>query len=416
MKHSVNFESFEWGWTDGTGLKDCIIDETVNRQVYEKFFEVEEDDIVLDVGASVGPFTYSILGKSPKEVHCIEPNESEALSVNTRGANVKLHHFMIGDADSQTTRKFKTFINSARISQIDFLKTDCEGGEYSIFNAENCAWIIKNVKKISGEWHLRTPEEKKKFREFRDLYLRILPHQVFSVDDVNIKWDLWNDHFIDYYTEVIVYIDNRPAKPMKTAVLVSGQVRGFKHIVKNLETNLLAHLGEVDTYFYLDDSAYRIDSFFSADNIKYEKDIEHDAEGLNNFYGHSRSTPQKFLQQWYSLYACKRMMLDSGKEYDLIVRTRPDNDFITPLTLDMLNLNAINVCKWGDWGGYNDRFAIGPAEHMITYCDFYLHCKKYDGNSESRLQQYLTSKSVPVSRIDHVHYRINEDGSRREHP
>jgi hypothetical protein len=82
----------------------------------------------------------------------------------------------------------------------------------------------------------------------------------------------------------------------------------------------------------------------------------------------------------------------------------------------MLNLNAINVCKWGDWGGYNDRFAIGPAEHMITYCDFYLHCKKYDGNSESRLQQYLTSKSVPVSLIEHVHYRINEDGSRREHP
>jgi hypothetical protein len=26
---------------------------------------------------------------------------------------------------------------------------------------------------------------------------------------VDIKWDLWNDHFIEYYNEVIVYIDNR---------------------------------------------------------------------------------------------------------------------------------------------------------------------------------------------------------------
>jgi hypothetical protein len=29
------------------------------------------------------------------------------------------------------------------------------------------------------------------------------------VDGVNIKWDLWNDHFIEYYNEIIIYIDNR---------------------------------------------------------------------------------------------------------------------------------------------------------------------------------------------------------------
>jgi hypothetical protein len=29
------------------------------------------------------------------------------------------------------------------------------------------------------------------------------------VDGVDIKWDLWNEHFIEYYTEVIIYIDNR---------------------------------------------------------------------------------------------------------------------------------------------------------------------------------------------------------------
>lgn len=209
MQKPINFENFNWGWTDGTGLKDCIIDETVNRQVYEKFFEVEEGDIVLDAGASVGPFAFSILRKNPKEVHCIEPTVSEALVENTKGCNVKLHHFMVGNSDTHETKRFKTFIDENKISQIDFLKTDCEGGEYSIFNEENCAWIIKNVKKISGEWHLRNQEEKALFRKFRDLYLRILPHEVFSVDDVNIKWNLWSEQFIDYYTEVIVYIDNR---------------------------------------------------------------------------------------------------------------------------------------------------------------------------------------------------------------
>ena len=33
--------------------------------------------------------------------------------------------------------------------------------------------------------------------------------QVFSIDGVNIKWDLWNDHFTEYYNEVLIYIDNR---------------------------------------------------------------------------------------------------------------------------------------------------------------------------------------------------------------
>ena len=27
--------------------------------------------------------------------------------------------------------------------------------------------------------------------------------------NIDIKWDLWNQHFIDYYREVIINIDNR---------------------------------------------------------------------------------------------------------------------------------------------------------------------------------------------------------------
>jgi hypothetical protein len=90
------------------------------------------------------------------------------------------------------------------------MKTDCEGGEYDVFTDENFDYIVNHVKKISGEWHLSNAELKSKFRNFRDLYLNKLNNfEVFSVDGINIKWDLWNDHFIDFYTEVIIYIDNR---------------------------------------------------------------------------------------------------------------------------------------------------------------------------------------------------------------
>jgi hypothetical protein len=96
------------------------------------------------------------------------------------------------------------------ITKIDFLKTDCEGGEYSIFNNKNFFWIKENVRKVVGEWHLENPERKQQFRVFRDTYLRLFPKvHVYSVDGVDIKWDLWNEHFLDYYYQVLIYIDNR---------------------------------------------------------------------------------------------------------------------------------------------------------------------------------------------------------------
>jgi hypothetical protein len=109
-------------------------------------------------------------------------------------------------------------------------------------------------------------------------------------------------------------------------------------------------------------------------------------------------------------------MLEKNIRYDLIIRCRPDNDFITPLTLDMIDINKINICDWGGWGGYNDRFAIGNFDDMLIYCDFYTECKNYDGNSEYRLKQYLDSKNLKINLINHIHHRINEDGTKREHP
>jgi hypothetical protein len=108
------------------------------------------------------------------------------------------------------TLKFDTFLDLYSIDKIDFLKTDCEGGEYDIFNEENKKFILDNVKKIAGEWHLGNYELKEKFRKFRDTYLTKFDNfNIFSVDGHHIKWDLWNEHFIEYYTEVIINIDNR---------------------------------------------------------------------------------------------------------------------------------------------------------------------------------------------------------------
>ena len=113
--------------------------------------------------------------------------------------------------ESVPTFSFREFLDEQGINKIDFLKCDCEGGEYDVFQKSNIEFL-KSIPKVVTEFLLNNDENyhEAKFRWFRD---NILPQfdkiEVFSVDGVNIKWDIWNDHFIEYYSEVIIYIDNR---------------------------------------------------------------------------------------------------------------------------------------------------------------------------------------------------------------
>jgi FkbM family methyltransferase len=240
----IDLTNFNWGWMEEPSLvyhimsngehkhmgehhKDSIIKEIFIDKCYEKFFEVEEGDIVLDVGASVGPFTYSILHKKPKHVFSFEPSEREfkTLVRNTLGfpvthinkgiSNVNsivMNDHLFGGEDQMESITFSKFVDLYNIDKIDFLKTDCEGGEFDIFNIENLDWIKNNVKKIVGEWHLELQghDNIEKFRQFRDVYLTEFKNfQIYSIDNIDIKWDLWNEHFLEHYRQIIIHIDNR---------------------------------------------------------------------------------------------------------------------------------------------------------------------------------------------------------------
>jgi hypothetical protein len=238
----IDLNNFDWGWMDeptdlthihtdnshehmGQYHKNAITNEIFVDKCYEKFFEVEEGDIVVDIGASVGPFTYSILHKNPKQVFCFEPSEREfkTLVKNLRGyqvipipkgiSNVNSiikSDELFGGENEMETLTFKRFIDLYNIEKIDFIKTDCEGGEYDIFIEDNLEFLKNNVKKVAGEWHFKSTELKEKFINFRDnILLHFKNYKVLSIDGVDIKWDLWNEHFMEYYTEVIIYIDNR---------------------------------------------------------------------------------------------------------------------------------------------------------------------------------------------------------------
>jgi FkbM family methyltransferase len=238
----MDISGFDWGWMNepsnqtimnreglfiplGKFHKDSILEEIFNERIYEKEFQVEEGDTVVDVGASVGPFTYSILPKTHQRVFCIEPSnrEFETLKKNLPHQNVTLinkgisatnsivsSNMLFGGETEMEGITFQSFLKENNIDVINFMKTDCEGGEYDIFTIDNFSILKDTLRKVVGEWHLSTPELKEKFRAFRDVFLRLFPnHEVYAIDGTPIKWDLWNEHFIEYYNEVIIYIDNR---------------------------------------------------------------------------------------------------------------------------------------------------------------------------------------------------------------
>ena len=227
---------FNWdlvaGYTEDKTKKAFLEHEIFTLNCYEHVYPVREGDIVLDLGASIAPFTWKIMDKASK-VYIIEPmiDLIPTIEANTRGFNVEIinaaltsdngamefNDGCINEFEPKTVRTldFKTFIKENKIDKIDFIKTDCEGGEYDLISKANIKWIKENVRNIVGEWHLRTTKPVQpgdplnvEFRYFRDKFLpQFTNFEVYSVDGHSIKWDLYNEHFLDYYGQVNFHIE-----------------------------------------------------------------------------------------------------------------------------------------------------------------------------------------------------------------
>jgi len=212
----VKKEGFNWGPIENIYARRQVYKEIWVNKLYEKIFEVEEGDIVVDLGAGIGDFTWSIKNKKPSFIYCFEPGNDSPKSLpllrenTSKITNCSIIEKFMSDFDDENNITWDTFLKSNNLNKIDYVKTDCEGGEYKIFNPENIFWVKQNIKKITGEWHLETPERKTLFKEFRDIYLKLFPnHSVHDVNGMDIKNQLWTEHFIKYYNQVIISIDNR---------------------------------------------------------------------------------------------------------------------------------------------------------------------------------------------------------------
>lgn len=187
--------------------------------VYENFvcnvytpkgFEIKKGGTVFDIGAHIG--TFSVFASNfASKVYCFEPTESnfsllkenlkindilnvypQNIAVSDRNGTKDLfinqnntggHSFYVNKIDSNKvvvpTVSLENFIDYNDISMIDFLKIDCEGGEYDIIM--NCPRrVLDIIGKISMECHdiddTRNTNALKKFLEFNGFIVEIKPN------------------------------------------------------------------------------------------------------------------------------------------------------------------------------------------------------------------------------------------------
>lgn len=228
---------------------------------------------------------------------------------------------------------------------------------------------------------------------------------------------------------------------MLIAILITGHLRTFRYRYDSLMKNIilpLKEIGKVDIYVSTwDVIGYREGMNISQDQENFFEDIkllrdleskidiekadrdkfqrEYNSEGWRkNPHLSGPQTAGDASSMWYKIYRGIRMIED--KRYDLILRTRPDIEYLTMIDIneiiDSLKEKVIYVPKFD--GRYNevrkgmvDHLAFGDYDNMIYYCSLFERIKEYlnDDNcihtGEGFLAHHLSSLKIKRTELEY---------------
>lgn len=147
-KYGIAFETYH-----GTSEVDDVFAEY-------KFYDIQPTDIVLDIGANVGAFSLFV-SKFTKHVYAVEPMLYEVLGrnvVNNERENITILKEALGRGMINISwegckdkliegKSLKELIDMCG-GHVDFLKCDCEGGEWVITPED-----LRGIRRVEFEVH-----------------------------------------------------------------------------------------------------------------------------------------------------------------------------------------------------------------------------------------------------------------------
>ena len=163
----------------------AVYNEIVCSKTYHnEWVDVEEGDVVVDIGFNYGLFSTVSMKKNPKRIIGFEPNPKlvDFFKKNYFGKKIELHNLAVSNTDStvsfyengdsamstiveninQNYRvntleidaiNINTLVKKYNLDVIDYLKVDCEGAEIGIFEEFDIEYLKNNVRKIAIEFH-----------------------------------------------------------------------------------------------------------------------------------------------------------------------------------------------------------------------------------------------------------------------
>jgi FkbM family methyltransferase len=172
---------------------------------YERYFKVDNNETVLDVGACVGEFTIPA-AKKAKEVIAVEPDPENVVylrrNISINGLqnvfivekaawncrkSLKLYlnecfreHTLVGKPEGRSIEiqadTLDNIVSESGAKRVDFLKMDVEGAELEAL--EGAEHVLNNVRKIVIETHIRngrkTTLEVQQFLKSRDFRVHVI--------------------------------------------------------------------------------------------------------------------------------------------------------------------------------------------------------------------------------------------------
>jgi len=408
-------DQFDWGNTDQEYIQ-LFTNENLVFNTYEQHCPVKTGDIVFDIGANCGSFTYSILDKNPKHVYCVEPSNTliHSLRNNIGDGPVTLINKAIGDencenktiaengvfiyqndGDVYSTITLKQLIKENNISKIDFLKFDCEGGEYSIFTKENYNFIKNHVVHFAGEWHINDHENSiERFIEFRNLYLQDYKElYVYDRTGKQITQEIFDDeflyHFREYWKETyigqfIIYVTYEQSKltnfPPVYYVSLSDSTDRQQAFEKQFLLNGIENVKMIEAYDgRKDDYRYKPDivdglHFETLDSGGIAVTISH-LKAIIEWYNNSDSD--------YAIFFEDDMSIDSVNDWNFtwneFISSLPKNWKAIQLSLIKDDITQddmkLNQRVWWNWSAGSYLIQRNYAKELIDY--FYQNEKYY---------------------------------------
>lgn len=162
-----------------------LMNEFTSNKIYvNDFIDIEENDVVVDIGFNYGIFSINCLSKNPKKIVGFEPNTKLCNIFDENFYDDRIRLINIAVSDENKVIKFhenkysvmntvkdnlvndntqysyeihalgiNNLIKKYNLDNIDYLKVDCEGSEYEIFESISDDYLTNNVRKIAIEFH-----------------------------------------------------------------------------------------------------------------------------------------------------------------------------------------------------------------------------------------------------------------------